>query len=489
MASIKLYAIDISNHQGEANLDLDKLLTKHPEIKVVIIKSSEGVTFDDAYDEKYIEIALKHGCKVGVYHFARPASNSYLSEAKFFLKLTIKYKGKVFYVLDWEDKKGASNSKWAKGFLDYVAEKTDSIPVFYSYESMINANNYSNIANYPLWVAKYRDYGLDYNFDMSYSGSAPSVKWWSDYIAWQWTSVGRLSGYNGDLDCSVFYVDEAYIDSLINGKTEKPLYAFPTTDPVKIANSGSDENGRYKNGKAGDQNGREWYICDWYKYSSGWNCVLRYPNVNVRAMVTHLAVLSAENDKIGYDQNQRQTYWDELRKANYDPSKITTACESDCSAGVIAIVKATGHLLNITKLQNVDATYTGNMRSALQRAGFEVLTASKYTNNDDYICAGDILLNDTHHTCIAVTNGIHSNVNTGVLTPSRKEDYEMMPLIKKGSKGTAVKVLQVMLGNLTVDGDFGWKTLNKVIGFQKKHNLEPDGEVGLKTWKALIETL
>ena len=97
MAKVKLYGIDISNHQGKAGFDLDKILTKHPECKVVIIKSSEGTSFDDAYDEKYIDIALRHGRTVAVYHFGRPSRNSYLAEAKFFMKLTLKWKGKVFY--------------------------------------------------------------------------------------------------------------------------------------------------------------------------------------------------------------------------------------------------------------------------------------------------------------------------------------------------------------------------------------------------------
>ena len=65
----------------------------------------------------------------------------------------------------------------------------------------------------------------------------------------------------------------------------------------------------------------------------------------------------------------------------------------------------------------------------------------------------------------------------------------MLQLLKKGTKGKAVKVLQIMLGNVTVDGDFGWKTLNAVTAFQKAHGLTVDGEVGENTWKALIIAL
>lgn len=59
-----------------------------------------------------------------------------------------------------------------------------------------------------------------------------------------------------------------------------------------------------------------------------------------------------------------------------------------------------------------------------------------------------------------------------------------METIKLGSKGEAVKVLQVAL-NLTVDGDFGPKTDKAIKEFQKEHGLVVDGVVGPKTWSAL----
>lgn len=220
MAKVLIIGIDISNHQGKAKLNLDKLLTKHPEIRVVIIKSSEGTNFDDAYDEEFIRIALAHGCIVGVYHYARPDKNGWLAEAKFFMSLTKRYKGKVFYVLDWEVRSAAKKVEWAESFLAYVAKETGSTPIFYSYESLINSADYSRINKYPLWVAKYRDYTPDKNFDMSSAGSAPKVKWWHSYIGWQWTSVGRLDGYNGNLDCTAFYVDEAALKKYIGGTTQ-----------------------------------------------------------------------------------------------------------------------------------------------------------------------------------------------------------------------------------------------------------------------------
>lgn len=64
-----------------------------------------------------------------------------------------------------------------------------------------------------------------------------------------------------------------------------------------------------------------------------------------------------------------------------------------------------------------------------------------------------------------------------------------MELLKKGSKGDSVKLLQELLNkhgfNLTVDGDFGNKTEEAVKLFQKRLNLTVDGIVGSKTFEAL----
>ena len=76
---------------------------------------------------------------------------------------------------------------------------------------------------------------------------------------------------------------------------------------------------------------------------------------------------------------------------------------------------------------------------------------------------------------------------TGVMTS------DDMPLIKRGSKGDAVKKLQEILisngyscGSYGADGDFGSATENAVKAFQKDHGLTVDGIVGEKTWAKLM---
>lgn len=71
-----------------------------------------------------------------------------------------------------------------------------------------------------------------------------------------------------------------------------------------------------------------------------------------------------------------------------------------------------------------------------------------------------------------------------------------MPTIKKGSKGAAVKTLQIMLSSLgyrdnkskalSIDGSFGAKTKYAVEAYQKDNGLSIDGIVGAQTWSSLI---
>lgn len=179
-----------------------------------------------------------------------------------------------------------------------------------------------------------------------------------------------------------------------------------------LSNSGHDENNKYTGGAAGDQSGEEWEITGWY--SRPWSYMLRYPKRNVADMIATLAKAAALNANIGYDQNERLTFWNALKNANYDPANITVKCEADCSAGVAAIVKATGYKLGIGALMNVPADmYTGNEKEKLAAAGFTVYSASKYLTSDNYLLPGDILLQPNAHTAINLTTGRYEDNTEG----------------------------------------------------------------------------
>ena len=84
-------------------------------------------------------------------------------------------------------------------------------------------------------------------------------------------------------------------------------------------------------------------------------------------------------------------------------------------------------------------------------------------------------------------------------TPVAQTVLVRVPLLKRGSTGTAVESAQLLLihrgyncggrkflGRETPDGDFGPATEKAVRDFQTKADLEPDGEIGKDTWTALI---
>ena len=170
-----------------------------------------------------------------------------------------------------------------------------------------------------------------------------------------------------------------------------------------ISNCSGDQNKKISGGAAGDQTSKEWCLKAWY--NRPWNYVLRYPDEKIRLKIAELGIEAALNDNIGYDQDQRQTYWVQLKNSNYNPKKITKKCEADCSAGVIANTKAVGYLFNLDNLKHLSASYTGNMRSGFKKAGFTILTDRKYLTSPDYLLPGDILLYENHHTATNITKG------------------------------------------------------------------------------------
>ena len=210
-----LKGIDISNHQR--GMDLSKV-----NADFIIIKATEGKSYVDPSCDTFFQQALNLGKKLGVYHFANNSDNTAEEEANWFIENTKGYIGKAIPILDWEDNV-KSDVAWAKEWLDRVAEAYGCKPLIYMSESTVNSYDWSSVANanYGLWVAKYRDKEADYNYDMSNAGKSPAVNYWKFYALWQWTDAGRLDGYNGPLDCDVFYGDTSAWDKYIGNETPK----------------------------------------------------------------------------------------------------------------------------------------------------------------------------------------------------------------------------------------------------------------------------
>lgn len=158
----------------------------------------------------------------------------------------------------------------------------------------------------------------------------------------------------------------------------------------------------------------EYLIQNWY--SGPWAGIFRYngdKKDTVREAIAQVAIKAATNNKIGYDQSRRITYYNNLKKHNYDPSKITVVCYADCSSSTAANVIAAGHICNVSKLKKVDeGMSTSSAKSVLTKAGFKYYTDNKYRKNDSNLKRGDILFK-SGHVCIYVGNG---KLNSSKLT-------------------------------------------------------------------------
>ena len=164
-----------------------------------------------------------------------------------------------------------------------------------------------------------------------------------------------------------------------------------------ICHASHDENGYYYGGKAGDQTGTEICIREWY--NRPWNVILRPATRKIAWLIADAMEKAAKNENIGYDQNQRESLYNEAEKVGFDISKITTPCECDCSSLIAVVCKTAG--VEIGK-----DSYTGNLRKRLLSTGkFYEIIAKNYLNSPHYLLRGDILLYEGHHAAVNLTDG------------------------------------------------------------------------------------
>lgn len=194
----QLNGIDVSSYQ--AGLDLGNI-----SYDFVLIKATEGTSYVNPYCDAHYQEALAADKKRGVYGFS--GYGDAVAEANYFVDNCVGYIRDAIFMLDWEGS-FVADVDWAKHWLDQVQARTGVKPVIYMSEWVCNNYDWSPVINadYGLVVAKYSDYEIDNNYDMTNADQPPQVNWGvTGYLMWQWTSKGRITGYAGDLDCDVFY--------------------------------------------------------------------------------------------------------------------------------------------------------------------------------------------------------------------------------------------------------------------------------------------
>ena len=228
-----LKGIDISHHQK--GIDLGAI-----DVDFVICKATEGNGYTDEMCDTFYQKAKSLGKKLGIYHFARPdLGNSPEAEADWFIKETLGYHKEAILVLDWE-RGNLKNVTWAKQWLDRVYEKTGVKPLIYMSASVMRSADWSSVvkADYGLWVA---NYGANNGSANESAFNKYPLKYWTFYALWQYTSKGRLRGYNGNLDLNYFSGDKAAWDKYAGGSpststsTSKPEQSTPQGSTLDLA--------------------------------------------------------------------------------------------------------------------------------------------------------------------------------------------------------------------------------------------------------------
>ena len=131
---------------------------------------------------------------------------------------------------------------------------------------------------------------------------------------------------------------------------------------VKIGSARIDENGKAHGGKAGDQTGKEVSTQSYYLHSKGWR-VFRAKNPAVAEKIARNMQAACDSKHVGYDQYQRNTLYTQAEKVGFDVARVTTDCETDCSALVRVCCAYAG-------IMGLPSDFrTGNMPSNLLKTG------------------------------------------------------------------------------------------------------------------------
>lgn len=233
--------IDISNWQNGINVS-------KMDADFVIVKATEGVGYLSPDFKRQADQTLNSGKLLGIYHYARGGNAA--SEANYFCDAVKQYLGKAILVLDWEGGGnplfGKNDNGWCLEFCKKVTERTGLTPFIYVQKSAMHRVP----SGYPLWVAQYAN-----NNTTGYQSNPWNESAYKCAIR-QYTSSGRLSGWNENLDLNKAYISKdewnKYAGSKTESKPQNPKPNSPSGSTIDLALATL--RGDYGNGEARKKN-------------------------------------------------------------------------------------------------------------------------------------------------------------------------------------------------------------------------------------------
>ena len=196
--------IDISGHQHNSSGSIDiNTAVDQSNIEFAFIKATESTNYVNPNFREDATTSINNGIPIGFYHYAKPKNSisDAKSQAKFFVDVTGINKGVKTLppILDLEENKEGLTTEqliaWTQAYVDEIKTLTGKNVMMYTYPSFWRKEmgNTTRFSELPLWIAHYHD------------GNKPDVPGgWTNWTFWQYTSKGKVNGYNQDIDMNFF---------------------------------------------------------------------------------------------------------------------------------------------------------------------------------------------------------------------------------------------------------------------------------------------
>lgn len=225
--------IDLSHHQGIVDWTAVKA---SGQVDFAIIRAGyrgygTGKTMEDPQFRRNIEGALANGIPVGAYFFSTAITKAESKEeADYVLKQIEGYDVTYPIVFDYEGYENpayrsygkttkASRTAMCKAFID-VIEAHGHTTMIYGSKGLIRSKFDLSALPYPIWCARYAG---GYTQVIDSEEWFPNIGEYTQRIAmWQYTSIGRVPGIQGNVDLDAMYQDVTNADGEPEEKPDEP---------------------------------------------------------------------------------------------------------------------------------------------------------------------------------------------------------------------------------------------------------------------------
>lgn len=238
-----MQGIDISSWQR--GIDLSRV-----PCDFVIVKSTEGTTYVDPCCDGFVQQAISLGKLWGFYHYVTGGYPE--NEADFWVSQTSDYFRAGIPCVDWES---GGNHAWGdtdylRRFVQRVIDKTGVKPLVYASAAAFPWGVCKELGC-GAWVAQYASNNATGYQDSPWNEGAYGC------VIRQYSSAGRLAGYNGNLDLDKAYITEEQWKTYANpgGQTEEEdMDASDINDIWSFNNGNSKESNAWRTLKSAQAN-------------------------------------------------------------------------------------------------------------------------------------------------------------------------------------------------------------------------------------------